>query len=86
MSTLLNCFYLNESKEKISIDTHDLSIRLPNGQTLSLSIDSRSNGLLISDHCLQDNGAQSSEYAVLSITPGACNLVVINSEKQLINK
>lgn len=77
----LSVFFFEKDGKKVEVKTEDLYITLENGQVLTISKSHNSSGIAISDHTF---GELDKEYALLSITPGACNVIIVDSKKEII--
>lgn len=78
----LSAFFFDKDGKKVEVKTEDLYIRLDNGQVLTISKSHDSAGIAIADHTF---GELDKDYALLSITPGACNVIVVDSKKGINN-
>ncbi|HIF9218108.1 TPA: hypothetical protein ACX6QF_003655 [Photobacterium damselae] len=76
LNSNLSIVYLNDNDEKRTLKSREINIKLNNGQILTVSHDRDGNGIIVSDQSCTLN-----DYAVISIKPGACNLVSITSQK-----
>ncbi|HIF9507452.1 TPA: hypothetical protein ACX6S1_002310 [Photobacterium damselae] len=72
----LSIIYVNNKNEKRTLKSKEINIELNNGQILTISPDRDGNSIIVSDQSCTPN-----DYAVISIKPGACNLVSITSQK-----
>ena len=82
----LSAFFYDENGNKVTVRSEELFIELNNGQILTLSSFRPDHGITISDHsCVDTVDGEPSEFGVLTITPGACNVVTINSTKHNSN-
>ncbi|WP_263079762.1 hypothetical protein [Endozoicomonas sp. Mp262] len=82
----VSAFYYDEKGKKISFSTNELYLVLDNGQVLTVSKSHNTDGVSISDHSLihSNNHKEHKEFAVFSITPSACNVIVLDSQKHVV--
>ena len=75
----LSVSYLSKNGDKLIFNSEEIHIELKNGQILTISSRKDGDGVIISD---QSCATSHEHFAILSIKPGACNLVEISSEKK----
>lgn len=79
----VSAFYYDKDGAKVTLSCEELHIPLANGQVLTVSPSLHSDGIVVSDHSLQESDlVDNQEFALLTITPSAANLVIIDSHKR----
>ncbi len=75
LNSNLSIVYLNNNEKRI-LKSKEINIKLNNDQILTVSHDRGGNSIIVSaQSCMSNN------YAVISIKPEACNLVLITAQK-----
>lgn len=74
----LNCYYYNDSGDRKIVTADYLFIELKNKQILTLDISGLRAGISIMDETI--NGTPPHRVPALSITPGAVNVIEIQSQ------
>ena len=80
MKNNITVSYVNENNEQIKLSLSEINIHLVNEQVLTISSSHRQSdsGIAISDH--SNSNEIDRAYALLQVTPCACNVIEVNTE------